>query len=103
MDNKEIWKQFPQDLYTLNCIKPIYEVSNTGKVRNIKTKRVLALTPCNGNPNYLKVQVQSIWNIGLSFRISHVVYQAFVGECYDKRVYHIDGNPRNNSVENLSL
>ena len=102
MTQKEIWKPITQNLYYLG-IKPIYEVSNTGKVRNIKTKRVLALTPCNGNPNRLKVQVKDNYGRGLSFMASHVVYETFVGNCYEKKVKHIDGNPRNNAVENLSL
>lgn len=102
MTQKEIWKPIAQSLYYLG-IKPIYEVSNTGKVRNIKTKRVLALTPCNGNPNRLKVQVKDNYGMGLSLLVSHVVYETFVGDCYEKKVKHIDGNPRNNAVDNLSL
>ena len=102
MTQKEIWKPIAQNLYYLG-IKPIYEVSNTGKVRNIKTKRVLALTPCNVNPNRLRVQVRNNYGIGISLMASHVVYETFVGDCYEKKVKHIDGNPRNNAVENLSL
>ena len=102
MTQQEIWKSIAQSLYYLG-IKPISEVSNMGKVRHIKTKRVLSLTPRNGNLNRLKVQVKNNYGMGLSLLISHVVYETFVGNCYEKKVKHIDGNPRNNAIENLSL
>lgn len=99
---KEIWKPIAQSLYYMG-IKPIYEVSNTGKIRNKNTKRVLTLTPCNGNPNRLKVQVKDNYGMGLSLLASHVVYETFVGSCYEARVKYKDGNPRNNAVSNLYI
>ena len=102
MIQKEIWKPIAQSLYYLG-IKPIYEVSNTGKVRNINTKRVLKLSPTNGNYNRLKVQVTYKYGGTISLLISHVVYETFVGSCFGKYVRHIDGDPTNNAVSNLSL
>ncbi len=98
---KEIWKPIAQSLYYIG-IDPIYEVSNTGKVRNKDTKRILAVTPSNKNYNRPKVQVRC-YGIHLSLLLSHVVYETFVGGCYGARVKHKDGNPLNNAVDNLYI
>lgn len=98
---KEIWKPISQNLYYLGVDK-CYEVSNTGKVRNVKTGHYLKASPTNGNNNRLKVQVKcSNAFCYLSLQLSHVVYDTFVGNAYDVRIYHRDGDPTNNSVENL--
>jgi len=98
---KEIWKPIAQSLYYAG-VDPIYEVSNTGKVRNKNTKHVLAVSPSNKDYNRLKVQVRC-HGIHLSLLLSHVVYETFVGDCYGVHVKHKDGNPRNNAVENLYI
>lgn len=98
---KEIWKPISQNLYYLG-VDTNYEVSNTGKVRNTKTGHILKATPTNGDSRRLKVQVKcSRAFCYLSLQLSHVVYDTFVGPAYCGRIRHRDGNPANNSVENL--
>ena len=110
---KEVWKPIFND--TLG----IYEVSDLGRLRNVKSGKVLKL---HYHPK--RNTVYAHINVRWSFRswaqrehhtFSHLVYNAFSAED-DKiihqlygggssikglRVGHKDGNPRNNRFSNL--
>ena len=100
MNNHEIWKPVPLDIYYYG-INSNYEASNWGRVRNVKTNRILHQSPSNGNWNRPRVQFSGPYNRRLSFLVSHVIYTTFIGDCYGKKVKHRDGNPMNNMLDNL--
>lgn len=80
---------------------PNYEVSNTGKVRNVKTNKVLK--PGLTNVGY---HVVCLSNNGKTqtFGVHILVARAFIeNTCPDirKEVHHVDGNKINNNAYNL--
>ena len=78
-----------------------YEISKSGNVRNIRTKRNLSLHP-NGS-GYKRAQ---LCNKGLMKQITvhRLMWLNFVGEIPEGRVIdHIDNNRLNNRLDNLQL
>lgn len=84
----EIWKDICEDyvVYTLNNlysrkvyhIKPIYEVSNTGKIRNKYTKKPIAIR----EHNYVTLSISdfpSYCNNRYDFNLNRILYSTFVG------------------------
>ena len=72
-----------------------YSVSDCGDVRNDETVRILKGRPVNGG--YLYVVLH-----GKSVAVHKLVATAFIPNPENKeQVNHIDGNKRNNRVENL--
>lgn len=78
---------------------PNYEVSNCGRVRNIKTGRVLKPGTQNfGHKNVLLCISGQIFDCS----VHRLVLQTFVGPCpQGMECRHLDGNPANNHVDNL--
>lgn len=76
-----------------------YSISVDGQVRNDSTLKVLK--PCLNNKGYFMVNLWS--NNKGSMRLVHrLVALAFIPNHENKPcVNHIDGNPRNNGIENL--
>lgn len=78
-----------------------YEVSNTGKIRNIKTKRILKYF---AHPNGYLVGHLSINNKQIYFYV-HKVVATYFCDNPDKttynRVNHIDEDKHNNNANNL--
>lgn len=106
MNNEIIWKDIPE-------YEGIYEVSNDGRVRTHKDKTTY--TKMHGirkwkqrelkekNPKGRDVRV-SLYKNGKekSFLVHRLVAYAFIPRVEGKDdINHIDGNPRNNNVENL--
>ena len=88
---KEIWKDIDEF--------PNYEVSSFGRVRNKKYNRFLK--PLEVGFGYVVVE---LWNNGQSQskKIHRLVANAFIPNPHNKpQVNHIDGNKKNNSVDNL--
>jgi len=89
--------------------RPLYEVSNIGRVRNIKTKRILKTSPTKSHKHPQVWLYSTYWQATEQFTLSHIVYNAFnendkvnfincgVGE----RIGHLDGDITNNKIENL--
>ena len=89
--------------------RPLYEVSNLGRVRNAKTKRILKTNPTKSHKHPQVWLYSQYWQTTEQYTLSHVVYNAFnendrvhfnyggVGQ----RIGHRDGNIMNNRVENL--
>ena len=73
-----------------------YEVSNLGRVQRV-SRRVLTPIRNGKRRDYLRV------HIGTRIIFVHrLVAEAFIGPCPDGyQINHKDGNPSNNSVENL--
>lgn len=85
---------------TWKNVNGLYEVSNNGSVRNIRTGKVLMPY----KDSWCNVQV-GIYN-GAGKRVKTFVHklvaQAFVPNPYNyKNVHHIDGDPLNNKANNL--
>jgi hypothetical protein len=78
-----------------------YSVSDTGFVRNDKTKKVKSFYP-NGM-GYRRAQLYKNGKTELKF-IHKLVYENFVGDIPEGMVVkHKDGNITNNRLENLTL
>lgn len=76
-----------------------YEVSSEGRVRNSKTGRIL--TPSPDNKGYETVKIKENGR-HITKRVGRLVADAFLDEEYGKPcVGYIDGNKRNNRVDNL--
>ena len=92
---EEIWKP-------VEFLNGRYEVSNSGKLRNTKTKRELK-APINSH-GYKSVVMRPKETNGKAINVSihKVVAKAFLGEKPDGYVInHKDGDKTNNTVENL--
>lgn len=90
-NNIEIWKQ------CTHC----HEVSNTGKVRNLTTKSELKLQFTT--TGYLYITIRNYNDKKrCHLRVHRLVAEAFIPNPDNKPfINHIDGNPLNNSIENL--
>ena len=90
--NDEIWKN-------INGFEGLYEISNYGRVRTIKTQ--LIRSPFYHKKKYLKVTLQKK-NHKKHYRIHRLVAQAFIPNPDNKsEVNHKDFNKINNFVDNL--
>lgn len=88
----EIWKDiFGYEGY--------YQVSNTGKVKNVNTNHIKHSTLAN--TGYLVITLYKD-NKGKTLTIHRLVAQAFIPNPDNKpQVNHIDGNKTNNNITNL--
>ena len=76
-----------------------YEVSSVGRVRNSKTGRVLK--PSDNGSGYMQVVLAKNGSTK-TFKVHRLVAETFIENPLGKRcVDHIDGNRRNNTIENL--
>lgn len=87
--NDEIWRPVNG--------APLYEVSNYGRVRNIKSGRILI--PIPDKDGYLRVHLNNDNNVK---KIHRLVANAFIPNLMNKPyVNHINGIKTDNTVENL--
>jgi len=77
----------------------LYEVSNHGRVRSLVRSVPLILSPSQTRDGHLRVQVGH----GRSRYVHHLVLEAFVGPRPPELMCrHLNGDPADNRVENLS-
>jgi hypothetical protein len=77
----------------------IYEVSDSGKIRNAKTRK--ALTPQITRFGYLRIQLHNN-KVVKNYFVHNLVANAFIDNPLNKRcVNHLDGNKQNNTLSNL--
>lgn len=92
MNNQEIWKQIP--------MFPTYAASNLGRIKNIKSDRIIAQKEVDATRDYQRVCI-SYRNKPYTKKVARLVWAAF-NECEcELTINHIDGNPFNNNIENL--
>ena len=93
--NKEIWK--PIKKYEL-----LYEISNLGRIKNIKTNRILKLGTNNNGYNIVSLCNKKC----VSFDVHLLVFDAFGKGKRNGRliqVDHKDNDKVNNNISNLQL
>ena len=89
----EIWKQLTDF--------PVYEISNTGKVRRKFKNHYRELKPITNTKGYYQVRVQ-MNNVAKTYLVSRLVAIYFIPNPEGKlTVNHKDGNPKNNDISNL--
>jgi len=96
--DEEIWRQVADF--------PIYSVSNTGKVRNDKTSRLLKpfrIDNSESNKNYFRIDLSSKENIR-RIRLHRLIAKTFLDD-YNEELFvdHIDRNRLNNHISNLRM
>ena len=76
-------------------LKFLYEISNDGELRNVKSKKVLSV---RDNYGYDIVTI-----IDKTFKIHRLVYSVWGHDTLDeaKDIHHKDGNKKNNHISNL--
>lgn len=78
---------------------PNYEVSNFGNVRNVQTGNILKYGSCYGG--YYCVKLYKDGNKFMK-KVHRLIATSFIQNPYNKNcVDHIDGNRRNNNINNL--
>lgn len=97
MENTEQWK-----IIDYRYIKPcMYEVSNLGRIRNIKTGKILI--PCPSEKGYMMVCLRCIDDRSRNIKIHRIVAWHFVPGRTKARneVNHEDGDKTHNWATNL--
>lgn len=96
MTETEIWKEIPG-------YEKRYQASSWGNVRSImgREPRVLTLHTYKSSP-YYKVQLVDASGNKKWFRVHRLIYITFIGPIPEELVLdHINGNKKDNSVDNL--
>lgn len=95
----EFWRTISQDKR--------YEVSNYGRVRNKKSKKLLSTRPTKSH-RHPQVFLMGSYVRRLQLTVSHLVWNAFMDDkvfytvgLQGERIGHRDGNIYNNHIENL--
>ena len=78
-----------------------YEVSNTGKIKSLKTNRLL--TPQKNNCGYLYILLTDS-NKKVKINLIHrLVFDSFIGITDGLEINHLDEDKENNRLDNLEL
>ena len=103
---KEIWKDVPTDIYAYG-IKDVYQASNTGKIRNKITGRILKFSPYMNDKKRLKVQLRGRYHENLTFRPDYVIWETWKDDktptAYNKHISRKDYKYDNFNIENLYI
>lgn len=102
----EIWKDIPSNVY-YHGIKPGYQVSNFGRVRNGKTGKILAILPGqNGGQSSARVSIPGLTCHNVKLNLSTLVWNAFSTNCNpvsETVISFKDKNPDNCALSNLYI
>lgn len=85
----EIWRTYHDS---------VYQVSNLGRVRNTKSNKILKGD--GGDCGYTRVSIQLPGEKRRKILVHQMVYETFVSSEYEV-INHIDGNKKNNRLDNL--
>ena len=87
---KEIWRQ---------SIVENYEISNLGRIRNLKTNHII--TPEKEEKGYCRLSIR-VNGVKKHYAVHRLVAIAFIPNPENKpQIDHIDNNKENNRVDNL--
>jgi len=90
--DKEVWKP-------VSGWESSYEVSDLGRIRNANTGYIRKPVELPDGHMQIKLNHMGSWSMAAMHRL---VLRAFVGRCPDgMECRHLDGNPANNSLNNL--
>lgn len=93
-------EQFQEEWRLVASLNNRYEVSNTGKIRNAITKKILK-NQINKH-GYCVLTVRPVPKKQVNIRVHRIVAEVFLGICPEGYVVnHKDGNKLNNYVTNL--
>ena len=93
----EEWK-----LISYKDIKPFtYEVSNLGRIRKIKNKKILFGNNPENEKGYLRIALTTISGYVKKFPVHRIVLYTFKGLSDDMEVNHINGDKTLNALFNL--
>jgi len=94
---KEFWKNILR-------YEGLYQASNLGRIKrlfNFGCKKERILSPSNDGYGYLQIGLCKN-NIRKNFKVHRLILETFVGPRPDKmECLHIDGNSKNNNLNNL--
>lgn len=101
----ELYESMYEEEWRVVARYPRYEVSNYGRIRNIKTGRILKQFPNEKGYMTLTLSI-GIKDVQFSVRVHRIVAEAFCKNPYDcdieeLDVNHDDGDKTNNRVYNL--
>ena len=84
--------------------RPLYEVSNLGRVRNRNTGHILTTNSTKSHKHPQVWLYSEFWRATEQFTLSRIVYNAFNDHKiqWPKRIKHLDGDITNNRLDNLS-
>lgn len=81
---------------------PTYEVNRVGEIRRVNDGRVLKSSPQKKIYGGYPRAMLYVDGVSVNMPVHRAVAEAFIPNPENKRdVHHIDGNPANNTVENL--
>jgi hypothetical protein len=88
----EIWKD-------IKNYEGLYQVSNLGNVKNLKTNKILSSNAHKNSYKYVQLKKDNKWK---QYSIHRLVAISFLpNPNNDPVVNHIDGNVQNNRIDNL--
>lgn len=94
LEDADIWARVPKF--------PQYEVNRLGDIRRVDTS--VALQPFTRNGKSLYVRLYNSSGVASEKTVASVVWAAFYKRWpHDSFVCHVDGDVRNNSLDNLFL
>lgn len=89
---EEIWKD-------INGYEGLYKVSNLGRIRSYRRRK--PLSPIEDRNGYYKINLTKDKEMK-TYRIHRLVASCFIDNIDNKpEVNHIDGNKKNNNIDNL--
>lgn len=101
MATLERWRPITE--YQGHTFDGSFEVSNWGRIRNVRTQKEVAQYSDNRGQGYMRVKLFDTQHCRTAIKVHRLVALNFIepGRKDQNEVNHKDGNPKNNSWTNL--